>query len=146
MNTNEQLVEAPAEKNLALEKRLADTRKTLGYQIAYVQTAYADELWQAMEHRELNQVQLADQAEVSKQFLTKVFRGGNCTIETMVKLAYAANYKVSVHLTPNEIGCAWMHCVTESSPRPPELFIDLWTEMGYRPMVVLRKECEKIAA
>jgi len=153
MNTNEAVMEIRGEKNLALQKRLNQTRKRLPYQIAYVQTAYSDELWQAMEHRDLNQVEFAERAHVPKQFLTKVFRGGNCTIETMVKLAFALDYKVSIHLTPHEIGCAWMHCIDmhcadEMPPRPPERFLNLWTESGYQPMVIVQKESEreKIAA
>jgi hypothetical protein len=136
------------DKNLALENRIEQARKTLPYRVEYAQQNYSDELWQAMEHRNLNQVEFAEKAKVPKQFLTKVFRGGNCTIETMVKLAFALDYKLSIHLTPNEVGCAWMHCVTDFSPRPPERFINLWTESGYLPMVVVNQEKkrEKVAA
>lgn len=147
MNTNEPVMGMQYETNLGLQKRLNQTRKSLPYQVAYAQTAFSDELWQAMEHRELNQVEFAERAHVSKQFLTKVFRGGNCTIETMVKLAFALDYRVSIHLTPHDIGCAWMHCISELAPRPPERFFNLWTESGYQPMVVFGKESkrEKIA-
>ena len=150
MNTN-QTLKLPVERNLILEGKLNQTRKSLPYQIEYFQGNYADELWQAMEHRGLNQVKFAEQAGVTKQFLTKVFRGGNFTGATMVKLAFALNYKVHVHLTPNEVGCAWMHSMDylpEISPRPPEQFINLLTETGYKPMEVIEPEsnCEKIAA
>jgi transcriptional regulator with XRE-family HTH domain len=149
MNTNNQtLMEMPVERNLVLDGKLDRARKSLPYQVEYLKGIHADELWQAMEHRALNQVEFAERAGVTKQFLTKVFRGGNCTIETIVKLAFALNYKVSIHLTPREVGCAWMHCITEASPRPPERFINLWTESGYQPMVIVSKEPEreKIAA
>jgi transcriptional regulator with XRE-family HTH domain len=151
MNTNEML-EIPVERNLSLEGKLDRSRKTLPYQIEYVRGNYADELWQAMEHRNLNQVKFANRAGVSKQFLTKVFRGENCTIGTMVKLAFALNYKLNVHLTPNEVGCIWMHYMDnwpEMSPRPPQQFINLLTEPGYKPMEVMiepEPNCEKIAA
>ena len=149
MNTNEMLMEIPVERNLALERKLDQVRKSLPYQIEQAQGFFADELWQAMEHRDLNQVEFAENAGVSKQFLTKVFRGGNCTIGTMVRLAFSLQYKLSIHLTPIEVGCAWIHCITENSPRPPERFINLWTESGYQ-RVIFRKqsesEREKIAA
>jgi hypothetical protein len=130
---------------------LERARKSLPYQIEYFQGNYADELWQAMEHRGFNQVEFAARAGVSKQFLTKVFRGENCTGATMVKLAFALNYKVNAHLTPNEVGCVWMHYMDympENSPRPPEQFINLLTESGYKPMqeIELESDCEKIAA
>lgn len=146
MNTNEAFMEIPVERNLIFDRKLEEARKSLPYQVSYAQGAYADELWQAMEHRGFNQVEFAGRAGVNKQFLTKVFRGGNCTIETMVKLAFAVDYKVSIHLTPNEVGCAWIHCISETSPRPPERYINLWTESGcYEPIVIFRKD-EKIAA
>ena len=150
MNKNELVLEVPVEKNLVLADKLDRIRRGLPYQVEQAQGIYADELWQAMEHRSLNQVDFAKKAGVPKQFLTKVFRGGNCTIETMVKLAFALDYKVSIHLTPIEIGCAWIHRISEICPRPPERFIDLWTESGYEPSVISRNkfelEREKIAA
>lgn len=156
MNTNEAL-EVPVERNLALQGKLNQARKSLPYHIEYFQGNYADELWQAMENRGLNQVQFAERAGVTKQFLTKVFRGENCTGATMVKLAFALNYKVNIHLTPNEVGCAWWHYMDympEISPRPPEQFINLLTETGYNQMEAIEPEstmnlkpnCEKIAA
>lgn len=147
MNISKVCLELPIETNSSLERSLEEARKGLPYQIAYAQETYSDELWQAMEHRELNQVQFAERADVSKQFLTKIFRGGNCTIETMVRLAYSLDYKLSIHLTPNEVNCGWLHFAPELSTRPPERFINLWTESGYEPMVIFKNESrEKIAA
>ena len=148
MNTNEALMEIQVQKNSVLEAKLDKVRKSLPYQIEYAKGIYADDLWQAMEHRGLNQVEFAEKAAVAKQFLTKVFRGGNCTIETMGKLAFALNYRVNTHLTPCEVGCAWLHRISEAAPRPPERFMNLWTESGYQPSVIFPKkpECEKIAA
>lgn len=100
MNGSEIFSDLPIERNLALEGKLDRARKSLPYKIEYTQGAFADDLWQAMEHRRLNQVEFAEKAGVAKQFLTKIFRGGNCTIETMVKLAFALDYKLSIHLSP----------------------------------------------
>jgi Helix-turn-helix len=135
-------------KSAELENSLERARKSLQYHVAYAQETYSDELWQAMEHRDLNQVEFAKKAGVPKQFLTKIFHGGNCTIETMVKLAFAINYKVNIHLTPNEVGCSWMHCINfisiDTVPRPPERFFRLWTESGYQTVAVFAEssKCE----
>jgi hypothetical protein len=151
MNINDPYQGMPVEKNPKLENKLARLKATLPYQIEYAKGGFADELWEAMEHRGLNQVGFSQKAEVPKQFLTKVFRGGNCTIETMVRLAFALNYKLNVHLTPNEVGCVWMHSMDnlpEIAPRPPEQFINLLTESRYKPMVEIEEaaNCEKLAA
>jgi DNA-binding phage protein len=134
-------------RNVELQNSLDQARKDVQYHVAYAQETYSDELWQAMEHRSLSQVDFAKKANVSKQFLTKVFHGGNCTIETMVRLAFALNYKVNIHLTPNEVGCGWMHCVNmaalDSTPRPPERFIKLWTESGYQPVAIPTKKLNR---
>lgn len=151
-NTNENgsCLEIPVEKNSALADRLERIRKGLPYQIEQAQGFYADELWQAMEHRGLSQVEFAEKAGVPKQFLTRVFRGGNCTVETMVKLAFALDYKVSIHLAPNEVGCAWIHCIDEFAPRPADRYWDLWNQPGYKTAEIAPEkfelEREKIAA
>ena len=150
VNKNQSASEIQVEANPALVEKLERIRNALPYQVEQAQGIYADELWQAMEGRGLNQVEFAQKADVPKQFLTKVFRGGNCTIETMVKLAFALDYKVSIHITPKEVGCAWIHCIDESSPRPPERFINLWNQSGYKhteiPQEKFELEREKIAA
>jgi len=91
------------ERSVKLEESLNRTRQTLPYQVAYLKETFSDELWRAMENRHLNQAQFAERADVSKQFLTKVFRGGNCTMETIVKLAFALDYRAHIHLTPNHV-------------------------------------------
>jgi hypothetical protein len=95
--------------NSALQNRLANSRKTLGYKTAYFKETFSDELWQAMENRGLSQSGFADRAQVRKQFLTKIFRGGNCTCDTIVKLADALDYTAQIHLAPNEVKCSWFH-------------------------------------
>ena len=147
MNTNETFTLVPIQRSSALEKRLEKLRSKLPYQIEYAKETFSDELWQAMEHRNLTQVRFAKKAGIPKQFLTKVFRGGNCTIETMVRLAFALNYKLHIHVTPSELGCGWIHAIPQSAPRPPERFSNLWMESGYQPIANLKKEvkCEVFA-
>jgi hypothetical protein len=141
MSTNEAFM-LPIQRSSALENRLERLRKNLPYQSEYVKETFSDELWQAMEHRDISQAKFARRAKVPKQFLTRVFRGGNCTIETMVRLAFALDYKLHIHLTPNEMGCAWIHSnsIPESTPRPPDRFLNLWFETGYQPIANLQKE------
>jgi transcriptional regulator with XRE-family HTH domain len=148
MSTNEAFTLVPIQRSSALEKRLERLRKQLPYQFEYVKETFSDELWEAMEYRDISQAQFARKAKVPKQFLTKVFRGGNCTIETMVRLAFALNYKLNIHLTPNEMGCAWIHAIPESTPRPPDKFLNLWFETGYQPIANVKKEvkCDHVTS
>jgi transcriptional regulator with XRE-family HTH domain len=130
-------------RSVELKKMLDDERKTLPYQIAEAQECYSDELYQAMESRNLSQVEFANKAQVSKQFITKVFHGGNCTIETIVKLAFALDYKLNIHLTPNEVGCAWLHHIDGIAPRPIKQISNVWAESGYKPMLVVEEEFDR---
>lgn len=93
-----------------LQRRLESARQTAAYQLEAAIHTFSDELWEAMEARGLSQADLARKAGVSRQFLTKVFRGdNNFTLETMVKLAFAVGHKVNVHLSPAEVECEWQH-------------------------------------
>lgn len=133
---------SPVERSLKLEAKLEAARSTLAYHRAYFKETFSDELWQAMEHRGLNQAEFAQKANVRKQFLTKVFRGGNCTMDTIVNLAYALNYRAHVHLTPNDIGCAWIHRIPQSIPRRIEENLLLWSGHKYNQVVHIEKEVE----
>ncbi|HEY3857679.1 MAG TPA: helix-turn-helix transcriptional regulator [Verrucomicrobiae bacterium] len=139
-DSNSLAANVPVERSVALQRRLADTRLTLGYQTAYFKETFSDELWQAMEHRGLTQADFAEKASVPKQFLTKVFRGGNCTCDTIVKLAYALNYKAHIHLTPNDVGCEWIHRIQDCTAfnRPLESYNFYWGH--YTGVVDLEKQ------
>jgi transcriptional regulator with XRE-family HTH domain len=130
-------------RSSALKKTLDAERKALPYQIAEAQECYSDELYQAMESRNLSQVEFANKAQVSKQFITKVFHGGNCTIETLVKLAFALDYKLNIHLTPNEVGCAWLHHIDGVVPRQTKQVSNLWAESGYKSTLVINEEFDR---
>lgn len=118
----------PIERSAKLDLRMVSVRQTLGYQIAYFKETFSDELWQAMEHRGLNQAQFAEKADVPKQFLTKVFKGGNCTIDTIVKLAHALNYRAHIHLTPNDLACEWVNRIPQNFQRQR---MELWVGTAY---------------
>ena len=129
-------------KNLALEKNLNTFRKSKPYKITYLKDSFSDELWQAMKHRGMSQVRFAKKAKVSKQFLTKVFRGGNCTIETMVSLAFALDYDVNIHLTPQQMECSWIHALSQPSPSTANWFY-LWNGQRYQQLTVLKEEIKR---
>lgn len=128
-----------------LEARLERTRETAEYRTAYFRETFSDELWQAMEHRGLNQAQFAEKAGVAKQFLTKVFRGGNCTMDTIVKLAFSLNYTANIHLTPNEVSCAWLHRIPDFLSKPGTSGAALWIEGKYDKVNSLEKEVQLAA-
>jgi len=143
INTNAASQGVSAERNLRLEKKLEKLRQTLPYKIEYAKDVFSDEIWQAMEIRMLSQVQFARKAKVSKQFLTKIFKGENCTIETMVRLAFALNYKLNIHLTPNEVDCGWVHWAPKAIARPANKYANLWMDSGYIPMPSLTVEMNR---
>ncbi len=124
-------MQIPIVTSLPLQKQLEAARETLVYRIEYAKESFSDELWQAMEHRRFNQVQFADKAGVTKQFLTRVFRGSNCTIETMVKLSEALGYHLNIHLTPAEYQCDWLHYMAKEPERKASLSVQLWTAKDY---------------
>lgn len=144
MNTSSSLEPfPPIEQSPALQRRLEATRKSLGYQTAYFRETFSDELWQAMEHRGLTQAEFAEKANVPKQFLTKVFKGGNCTSDTIVKLAHALNYKAHVHLTPNDIECEWIHCVPQNVFKYQsqlQSYVHYWVGAEYKEVTNVEKE------
>ncbi len=124
-------MQIPIATNSPLQKQLEAARQTLAYRIEYAKESFSDELWQAMDHRGLNQVQLAAKAEVTKQFLTRVFRGANCTLETMVKLSEALGYHLNVHLTPAEYECGWIHYMSEEPFKQEQPYAKLWAAKDY---------------
>jgi len=128
------------ERSVKLDGKLNKTRQTLPYQTAYFKETFSDELWQAMESRALNQSQFAERADVSKQFLTKVFKGGNCTMETIVKLAFALNFRAHIHLTPNNVGCEWIHQIPWTIPRGHDIYAGLFSGAKYHNVQQIKKE------
>lgn len=136
----------PIEKNSDLDASLSEARKDLQYQIEYAKESFSDELWQAMEQRELNQVQFAEKAGVPKQFLTKIFRGSNCTIETMAKLAHALNYRLSIHIAPQEYECSWMHFLPEEPVQAPSPYATRWMDPNYDIVNLAPSKHEKLSA
>jgi DNA-binding phage protein len=128
-----------------LDARLHKARQSLPYQSAFLKESFSDELWQAMEQRGLNQAQFAEKADVSKQFLTKVFRGGNCTMETIAKLVFALNFRAHIHLTPNEVGCEWIHQVPWTIPQSFNAYTDFFIGTKYHSVNRIEKEMDYAA-
>ena len=78
-----------------------------------------------------------------------VYDGALHTIRDGVaaKLAFGLNYRAHVHLTPNDIDCAWIHAIPFHAPRPAEEFYKL-AQGSFSP--VSKKEevlsCEAVTA
>jgi transcriptional regulator with XRE-family HTH domain len=131
--------------NEPLSAKLDRARSTAAYQAEYLKETFSDELWRAMEFRKLTQVEFAEKANVSKQFLTRVFRGSNCTIETMAKLTFALQYKIHLHLTPSEWECDWMEFLKEPPKRPESAFqASVWT-LQYQVVSSIEVKCEPVS-
>lgn len=130
----------PVVTSLPLQTQLEAARQTIPYLVEYAKESFSDELWQAMEQRGLNQVQFAAKAGVSKQFLTRVFHGSNCTLETMVRLSMALGHHLHVHLTPAEYECDWIHYMPEQPARPDQPNARLWAASDYCEVTVQKSE------
>jgi hypothetical protein len=59
-------------------------------------------------------------------------------METIVKLSYALDYTAHIHLTPNDVGCKWMHWV----PTSPKLNYNEVFWSGYERVKSLEREVE----
>jgi transcriptional regulator with XRE-family HTH domain len=128
--------------NESLSDKLDRARSTAAYQAEYLKETFSDELWRAMEFRKLTQVEFAEKANVSKQFLTRVFRGSNCTSETMAKLSHALEYKIHLHLTPNEWECNWIDFLKKPPQRPENDFRASVWGAAYQPTVPVELSLE----
>lgn len=128
--------------NESLSDRLDRARSTAAYQAEYLKETFSDELWRAMEYRSLTQVDFAARASVSKQFLTKVFRGANCTEETMAKLSHALQYKIHLHLTPNELECDWFEFLKEPPRRYENDYVLAIWGADYQPIIPVQVNLE----
>ena len=99
-----------------LSDLLHEVRNSFEYRLESITQTFSDELWLAMSARDLNQAQLARNAGVSRQFLTRIFRGiPNLTLKTMAKLAEAVSYRLYLHLAPAELNCEWIHVINYES-------------------------------
>jgi transcriptional regulator with XRE-family HTH domain len=99
-----------------LSDLLQEVRNSFKYRLESLTQTFSDELWLAMSARELSQAQLARNAGVGRQFLTRVFRGKpNLTLKTMEKLAEAVGHRLCLHLAPAEVNCEWIHVIKSDS-------------------------------
>lgn len=58
-------------------------------------STFAKELRKARVHAEMTQEQLAKRARMTRQGLDKIEKGGNCTLGTIILLAYALDCQVA---------------------------------------------------
>ena len=99
-----------------LSDLLHELRNSFEYRLETLTQTFSDELWLAMAARDLNEAQLARNAGVGRQFLTRIFRGkSNVTLKTMAKLVEAVGYRLYLHLAPAEMNCKWVHVVKNES-------------------------------
>jgi transcriptional regulator with XRE-family HTH domain len=92
-------------------------RASIEYQAETLSQTFADQLWNAVSAQKIRQAEVARRAHVSRQFLTRVFKGDqNLTLKTIAKLANAADQRVYLHLAPADIECEW-HRFYKADPR-----------------------------
>ena len=91
----------PIKVNHEFEEMMAKVRQDLSYKAAYLGEKISDDLWRAMESRSLSERDLARRAGISRKTLTKVFKGGDCTLATLTKLIFALQCRLEIRLTAN---------------------------------------------
>lgn len=83
------------------EKKFAEVKTRDTYHIETAKLEFADEIYDHMEQQGLNQSQLAEKLDRSKQYVSKLLSGyANPSIATMVKVARRLNCKFSFRLEP----------------------------------------------
>lgn len=80
------------------EKMAREAREQEEYWVAAAIYDFTEQLHGAMQSREKNKADLAKAIGKSAPYITKILKGGNFTIETMVKLSRALGYSLEVQL------------------------------------------------
>lgn len=80
------------------EKMAQEAREKEEYWVAAAIYDFAEQLHGAMVTRDKSKAELAKAIGKSAPYITKILRGGNFTIETMVRLSRALGYSLEVQL------------------------------------------------
>ncbi len=99
-------------------KFLKNAPRTAAYWTRVAMRDFTEDLLARMSARKMNQAALAEAANVSPAYITKVLRGSeNFTLETMTKLAMAVGGKVRIHIADQNARTYWMDSISDIAPR-----------------------------
>lgn len=99
-------------------KFLKNAPRTAAYWTRVAMRDFTEDLLTRMSVRKMNQAALAEAANVSPAYITKVLRGSeNFTLETMTKLAMAVGGKVRIHIADESARTYWIDSISGVAPR-----------------------------
>jgi transcriptional regulator with XRE-family HTH domain len=103
-------------KYAAMFKRL---RSRDGYWKSYLITSFTNDLGRILKQSGISYAALARKLNVSPPYISKALRGGeNFSVETMVKLASAADAVVHIHIARKGVAVRWTELPAESEDAP----------------------------
>jgi transcriptional regulator with XRE-family HTH domain len=78
------------------------------YWVEYLKLVFSEDVGRLMDDQDVSQAELARKLDVSRAYITRLFRGTfNPTLETLAKVALALNARVAVHLHPMQTTACW---------------------------------------
>ncbi|MGH9438172.1 MAG: helix-turn-helix domain-containing protein [Terriglobia bacterium] len=99
-------------------KFLKNAPRTAAYWTRVAMRDFTEDLLARMSAKKMNQAALAEAANVSPAYITKVLRGSeNFTLETMAKLAMAVGGKVRIHIADQSACTYWIDSISGIAPQ-----------------------------
>lgn len=98
---------------------LAEVKATDHYAVESAKFDFVKGITRLLKRYNITQSALASKMETSPAYITKALRGDtNFTIESMVKLAQAANGTLHIHVADQACSVRWMEVVEKTAQQP----------------------------
>lgn len=92
-----------------LKERLNQIRKTHGYRVEKSKLEFVRGISRVMEHKNINNAELARRMDKSPSYITKVMRGDcNFTMDSMVKIVHALGSSIHIHVADSRADVRWV--------------------------------------
>lgn len=102
----------------SFKNRLNEIKKTHSYRVEKTKLEFVRGLSRLMKLKGITNTELATRMETSNAYISKALRGDtNFTIDTMVKLTYAAGGNLHIHVADSNASVHWLEKYTCSGPR-----------------------------
>lgn len=113
------------------------------YWVEYLKLVFGEEVGRLMDERGMSQAELARKLDVSRAYITRLFRGTfNPTVETLVKVALALDARVALHLHSCHADVRWLDVSRPVAALPAEA--EVWANnlgrMAEQPVAVGRHD------
>lgn len=91
------------------KERLNSIRKTHGFRVEKAKLEFVRGISRVMEHKDINNAELARRIDSSPSYVTKVMRGDcNFTMDSMVKIAHALGGSLHIHVADSRADVRWV--------------------------------------